>query len=164
MSAWEEVFGAPWFWIAAALVWARAAGGAYGVSRRLIRAARRDPAAVELAHRTVCWRLGPGRLWPASLDPLRWPVFGLVVAVLLVEGGRGHALALALATAVGPILAVGMALEPMVTRVAFAMSSEDAASRAGFLEVLDQALKARLAAALVSGLATAAAATIAAPR
>ena len=159
MSEWGQVFGASWFWIAAALVWARAGSSVYGVSRRLIKAAKRDPEFAQLAHQTVCWSLGPGRLWPARLDALRQPVYGALAAILVIEGVFGNALALALFTVLAPILVVGMALEPRMLGAASAVE----AGLGGFLETLDQAAKAKLAAVLVAVLATLAASALTAP-
>lgn len=155
MSEWEQVFGAPWFWIAAALVWARAASSAFGASPRLIKAAKRDPDAARLALHQVCWRLGPGRLLRASLEPLRWPVVGFLCAVLLGEGAFGeYALALALLTVFGPPLAARMALEPRVLVAAMRADGGAPDTLTAFLTALEDAWKARLASVLVAAAVT----------
>lgn len=166
--SWDAVFGEAWFWAAAALIWARAAFSLYGAPRRLIGEARRGtaegrteglaPAAFALD--LVRWRLGPGNPCPTGILPLRWPLLGGAVAWLLASAVFGDLFSLALLLALGPPLAVGLALEPRLLAATEAARADgpEAPRLAAFADTLEQAWRLRLASVAIAVLLTAAAA------
>lgn len=171
--SWAAVFGAPWFWAAATLVWARAALSLLGAPLRLIRQARRGAEAVSagveppesglapaaFALDLLRWRLGAGRGAP-GLAPLRWPALGGAAAWAVSGAAFGDLLALALLTALGPIAAASLALEPPVLQAVDAArgAGTPAARLAAFADRLEQLWRLKLAACLAAAALTLAAA------
>lgn len=143
---WGAVFGADWFWIAAAILWARGVGTAYGVPRKLIFQAMAEPAAAEMARDLAIWRLTLGRRFSVGLSALRWPAFGAVGVYCLLGAWQGDALGPALFAVLGPTLAVDVANEPRILRVA----QESRGDAAPFADALEQSWRLRVAATAVS--------------
>ncbi len=154
-AAWS---GQLWFWTAAALFWLRAVSGAFGVPRRLIRAAATEPAAARFALDLARYRLGRGRLLPLGLGPFRWPALGALVGYAIVRAALGETEALVVAAMLAPILAVDLILE---TRILGAVAeardaaAEDPSSGAppalgALVDRLGEALRLRRAATLVA--------------
>lgn len=184
--SWEAVFGESWFWIAAGLIWARAALSFYGAPRKLINEARRGTmegridgvAPAAFAYDLVRWRLGPGNPLPRGLLPLRWPLLGGAAAWCVANAVFGDAASLAALTALGPVAAATLALEPRLQAAvdaARAAAAAAAPSPAGegasvvdaasggmpqFADTLEQLWRVRMASVALAVLATAVAAIV----
>lgn len=154
---WENVFGEAWFWAAMAIFWVRAALSLYGAPRRLIGEARRGTTderrdgvgAAAFAYDLVRWRLGPGQPFNPGLLPLRWPMLGAAAAWLAGSAAFGDLVSLGLLTALFPLAAVTLALEPRLQRAVDAVRQAETERRgdrlADFADALDQCWRLRMA-------------------
>lgn len=171
--AWEQVFGEPWFWAAATLVWFRFGLRIGGVPRSLVATALKS-APEELGPASFLrdyarWRLGPGRVTPTGLLPLRMPAAGAAAAFLAAGAAFGDILSFAALTVLGPPLAAVLFLEPQVQKAVDA--ARDAGSQSGteqvrllaFADRLEQLWRVKLAATGCAVLLTVAAAGLTAP-
>lgn len=150
----EEWSGQVWFWIAAALIWARGVFGAYGAPRKLIKASVAAPEAAQLALDMTRYRLGRGRLLPIGLSPFRWPFLGAALAYAIVDAAFGELGPLIAFAVIAPIAAVDLLLETRVL-TAIGAARDDSSALGAFIDELRSALRRRTAAALASILLTA---------
>ncbi len=150
---WGAVFGAAWFWATALLFWAGAASGLAGVPRGLIADAQTGAGEAALARSLARYRLSRGA---RLAGPLATPIAGAGGVYLAFGAATGGAFELAALTALGPVLALRLAIEPTL-RAATALEPDAAAKR------FDQLWRAQFGAVAFSAAATVAAAALTAP-